>query len=167
MARARRFPYAERAECVRRAQTALDEACRHPLFEGRAAALSAFWSALGRALPDGFDRAYQQVKAGDPAGADVLIEFLEADPRFFRSGYLKADVAQYLKRVALTEEQRARLRKVVLEVVSSRDGRELRRYCHLATVLDDQAFRDQLHRLIASSDAGARRRAGWILAALR
>lgn len=166
MARPRPFPYAERAERFRTAQQALNDACRHPLFAGRAAALDAFWSALEGALPEGFDQAYQQVKAGDPAGAELLIEFLEADPRFFRSGYLKADAVQYLKRVGLTETQRERLRKVVVKVVASRDGRELRRYCHLATVLDAPAFRDELQRLAASSDAGARRRASWVLAAL-
>jgi len=166
MPRRRPFPYAERAERVRNAQRALNEAGRHPLFEGRDSALGAFWAALGSALPPEFDAALLRARSGDPNGADVLIAFLEADPIFFRSGYYKADAAQYLKRVPLTEPQQARLRAAILKVVSTRDGREFRRYCRLAQHLDAPAFRIELQQLAEAPDAATRRRAGWVLAAL-
>ena len=166
MSKRRGFPYAERAERFRRAQRVLDDACRHPLFEGREAACDAFWSAAEDAVPPGFDDAYEQVKAGDPSGAELLIGFLEADPFFFRSGYLKADVAQYLKRAPLTEAQQERLRRVVVQIVSNRDGREFRRYCHLARALDSPALREELQGLAVSQDAAVRRRAEWVLRAL-
>lgn len=152
MSRRRSFPYAERAARVRTAQAADD--------------VGMFWAAMGSALPPDFGDAYEQIKAGDPTGAERMIEFLEADPYFFRSGYLKADAAQYLKRVPLTPKQRARLRQVILARVADPDRREFRRYCHLAAAVADPDFRDRLAALAQSPAPGVRRRAGWVLDAL-
>jgi hypothetical protein len=163
---ARSFPFAARADRFRRAQRALNESSKRPFFEGRDAALDEYWAAAEQALPPGFDQASASLRNGDPAGVTVAIEFLEADPIVFRSGYLKGDLVTYLKRVPLSEPQRERLRGVVLQLVASRDGREFRRYCQLARRLDGPEFRAKLEELAASSDADVGRRAGWVLKAL-
>jgi hypothetical protein len=46
------------------------------------------------ALPGGLIRNYELFKAGDQNARDELIRFLEADPLFFRSGYLKEGMIQ-------------------------------------------------------------------------
>src|SRR5262249_61692702 len=50
------------------------------------------------AFPSPFWDAYRRLKRGDPGGLETAIGFLEADPRFFRSGYLKAGLARFVRR---------------------------------------------------------------------
>ena len=50
----------------------------------------------------------------------MAVQFLEVNPEFFRAGYIKEKTVQLLKRVDLTQEQRARLRRVVLDRIQGR-----------------------------------------------
>jgi hypothetical protein len=164
---ARIFPFSERAARVEAATKALKAAAAHPHFEGRDACIEEFWMAIEAALPPDFDDAYAKLKAGDSSGIETILQFLEADPIFFRSGYLKADLVRFLSRTPLSGPQIERLRVVVLRVAGLRDGREFRRYCRLARRLDAPPFRSELEALLSSDDADIRRRAGWVLDALR
>ncbi len=94
------------------------------------------------------------------------IEFLNADPWFFRSGYVKAKLIRMLTRLPLTTEQLDRLRSVVLNVVDRRGGQEFRAYCRLARRVDAPDLRANLQLRLSHSDKGVRRRAGWVLDAL-
>ena len=47
------------------------------------------------------------------------MSFLEVDPYFFRSGYIKADLLRHLKRAPLTRSQEQRLRNVILARLST------------------------------------------------
>jgi hypothetical protein len=125
-----------------------------------------FWEAMRAALPPGFWHSAEQLKNGDPTGLDTIIEFLEADPIYFRSGYLKADLLRWLNRVSLTQEQFQRLGRVVLHVVSANWRREFNRYCLLARRLDGPQFRSDLQRLSRSPRLDVRRRAERVLAVL-
>jgi hypothetical protein len=138
----------------------------HPSFAEWEARVEAYWAAMRAAYPPDFWDAYMQLTAGDARGADLAIEFLEADPICFRSGYLKADFVRFLARIELTKDQLRRLRNVVLAVAETRDGREFRRYCALARKLDAPEFRERLERLARADSADIQRRAGWVLAAL-
>jgi hypothetical protein len=121
---------------------------------------------MRNALPPDFAEAAEQAKRGDPSRADMLIDFLEADPFYFRSGYLKGDLVRWLNRTPLSAKQNSRLRAVVLHVVATGWRREFRRYCGLARRLDGQEFRAALERLASSDHEGVRLRARWVLAAL-
>lgn len=117
-------------------------------------------------LPEAFWTSIEQVQSGDPAGAELLIEFLEADPYYFRSGYLKADVLRWLGRIPLDEAQKGRLRTVVLNVIPLGWRREFRRYCAFAKRLDSPTFRHDLAALAASKDTDTSNRARRMLNAL-
>ncbi|HLI68014.1 MAG TPA: hypothetical protein VKU90_16740 [Caulobacteraceae bacterium] len=149
MSRKKVFPYAERAQAV-------EEARKNRWIDR-------FWAALNLALPPDFWPQYNDLKAGDADSIDPMIDFLEADPMFFRSGYIKADVLRWINRLPLTTTQMRRLQAVVVGVTERRGGREFRRYCNLARRLEDTEFRLQIERLRGHADAAVRRRANWVV----
>ena len=103
--------------------------------------------------------------ASDVDTADIL-DFLEADPVFFRSGYMKESLLGELKKRTLDRREAERLQAIILNVVRKPDRREFRRYCRVATIVDDQGFRQKLRDLEAADDADVRRRATWVWDAL-
>lgn len=79
-----------------------------------------------------FERAFQETNYCDKALTEFVICFLEVDPRFFRSGYIKQVILTRLKRSVLCEHDQRRLRGVCVDAVSRRGGREFKYYCRLA-----------------------------------
>jgi len=138
--------------------------------EGRERAVAAFHAAVRDAYPSGFwevlGAGYERLAAGERDAVEIAVLFLEADPWFFRSGYVKEDLLRRLKRLCLTADASERLRAVLLAAVDLRDRREFRRYCHLARALDAPDLRQALAGRRTSPDAGVRRRAEWMLAAV-
>jgi hypothetical protein len=118
------------------------------------------------AFPGGLDREMRMLRKEDPEAVEMAVRFLEADPWFFRSGYIKEELLDRLRQVALTDDQQERLRSVILEQIESGGGREFRRYCHLARLLDAPAFREVVLKLAGSQDSRVARRARWVLTAL-
>ena len=102
----------------------------------------------------------------DPAAVETLVRFLEADVYCFRSGYLKADVCDAIKRLELDPPTTRRLRAVVLAVVDSWDRREFRAYCRLARAVDGEDLRAALRDRLTWSKPHVPRRARWVLEAI-
>lgn len=112
------------------------------------------------------DDAVKSVKQGDSTKVNMLIEFLECDPRFFRSGYQKERILSALSRIPHSEGTKDRLRRVILHVVDSSDRREFRYYCHLARHVDSAEMRLALSDRLNSTDHAVARRARWVLTSL-
>ena len=125
-----------------------------------------FHEALEAAYPPSFWDDYQCLTRGEANGAESAIRFLEADPYFFRSGYVKEKLIRHIKRPMLSPTFVTRLQAVVVAVVEKRDGREFRDYCRLACKVDAPALRERLTRRLAHDDPNVRRRARWVLEAL-
>lgn len=119
------------------------------------------------AFPGGLARGMASLAAGDLTTIETSIRFLEADPWFFRSGYIKAEILRRLRRAELTPVQVARLRRVILARIAGRDTREFRWYCRLARTIADSEFLAEIERLHSSSVAAIARRAGWVAAQIR
>jgi len=113
------------------------------------------------------ERDIEPLRTGKPSAVEMGIQFLELDPWFFRSGYMKETLIRLLRRQNLTEEQATRLRNTVLAVVDKGDRREFRHYCRLAVTVEDANFRRQLLQRLRGDDPGCARRALWILTRLR
>jgi hypothetical protein len=138
-----------------------------PAQEERIAAVTRYWELYDQlAFPGGLSRGIMLLAAGDHNATRTAVDFLEADPHFHRSGYIKADILRYLKRADLDEGQRERLRRVVLDRVMGPDTREFRRYCRIATVLDIDWFRQSLMDQLENPDPVTKRHAEWVLMAL-
>lgn len=121
---------------------------------------------LNGAYPPGFWEDFEKLRAGDAAGLESAIAFLEADLMFFRSGYVKTKLTRYIKPSMLTPAQAARLRRVVLSIVDRRDDRDFRAFCRLARKVDAPELHEQLRQRLKSTDANIRRRARWVLDAV-
>ena len=168
------FPYHQRAAIVREKQAALHAAFadvrhrydRSPANQRWRRSIEELRAALEAAFPPDFDAALNGLRRADCGGIDVLIEFLEADPMFFRSGYVKTQILRALKRVPLTLPQVSRLHAVILGVVGTRWNREFGDYVRLALKLDDPNLRAGLRELVSAPGADTRRRAKRMLATL-
>lgn len=147
--------------------------------------IAAAFLASGRALPDlaklqaeyreayarlyspGFLDEVQRLKRREPTGIEYVLAFLEADPWHFRSGYLKSDLVRYLRRVDLTDDDRERLRAVIIAAWQKGPRTEYREYLRLARYLDSPEFRADLETLAASPDASKAERAKQALVSMR
>jgi hypothetical protein len=126
-------------------------------------ALKRFSTALNDLYSPAFYDATARLKAGDVTESETGIRFLEADPWCFRSGYMKSNIARYLRSVRMVERDKDRLRQVLLDVVKVGKRLEFREMCSLARKVDSPAFRGQLLALSESNDVGTAQRAGWML----
>jgi len=161
---------ARAADAQLRAAANARDASRPETYTTWLAAGVAWRAALAAAYPTGFWGAvgnrYERLSRSDPDAIEMAMAFLEADPWFFRSGYVKAAILRRLTRLSLTPRAVARLNRVVLAAVDGRDRREFRRYCRLAAAVATPRVSAALQERLASSDAGVRRRAEWMLATI-
>ncbi len=126
--------------------------------------LQASDSALEAAYPPNFWADFERLRSGDDLTAlETAIEFLEADPYFFRSGYVKEKLLRYVRSYVLAPEHAYRLQRVILNVVDSHFCRELREYCKLARKLNTEELRLQLESRLQSTDMAVQKRARWVL----
>ena len=105
----------------------------------------------------------KEIEELDGEWRDNALTFLEVNPRYFRSGYDKAQLLRYLKRADLSPKHRQRLQAVLLDVVGRPSGVEFRQYCQLASSLASKELASALSKLVKSEDEGVRRRASWML----
>lgn len=156
-----------------RMHRAIREAWRHRLEspahkrEWHDACLRFHESYDGLAFPGGLERGMALLKQHDASTIEVATRFLEVDPWFNRSGYIKADLIRWLRQAPLSGHQRERLRAVILARIQGRDAREFRWYCRLARFLASPQFLEQVRALAASPDPRIARHASWVLAQLR
>jgi hypothetical protein len=108
-----------------------------------------------------------RLRDGDAGAVEEAIEYLEADPWTYRSGYAKGRAMRYLRQRPLDARQRRRLDRVVLAQIDAGDRMELRETVDLARHLGPQGLRGPLVERLASGDRGRARRALIVLAALR
>jgi len=118
------------------------------------------------AFPGGLDRERQLLRARDPQAVEMAVRFLESDPWFFRSGYIKEELLEHLRRAVLTDDQQERLRTVILDRIEGAGRREFRRYCLLARLLDAPIFREAVQKRSESPNPRISRQACWVLTAL-
>jgi hypothetical protein len=125
-----------------------------------------FHRSWNEAFPPNFWQDFEQLKNGYREGLSTGLKFLEADPWFFRSGYVKADLLRYVKKIEFTENETSRIERILLKVVDTRDAREFRDYCQLARVVKTEFLRSELEKRLVHSDQDICRRAKWMLRAL-
>ena len=113
-----------------------------------------------------FEGAIELLRLGQPGQpADWAIAYLEADPWYFRSGYLKASLSRWLRQVELTEDQRQRLQATILRNLPKGPRLDFTETRKLARRLDTPAFRTELERLTNHRNSSTADRARRLLAA--
>lgn len=79
------------------------------------------------------DEVIKGIEYGDPACAELGIEFIEEDRLFAFGRILKSNTARALRRASLTDAHKERIRKRVVEMLGRRYlPREYRQYAKLA-----------------------------------
>ena len=123
------------------------------------------WSEV---FTDRFRAAEGALKAGDRAGLEYCVRFLEADPWCLGSGYTKGRLIPAIVQFELHEAMRERIRRVILAVVDdTRRRREIRRYGQLARAVDSADLRTQLEHRTADAQPQVRYNANNVLEILR
>ena len=103
------------------------------------------------------ERVFGDTDFKDQETIEFVISFLELDPRFFRSGYIKEAMLQKVGRAELNLKQLMRLRAVLIDAVDRRGGREFRRYCRLAAHIRDCNLVSELRSLSSEGDSAGSR----------
>ncbi len=129
-------------------------------------AVALFHKTIEEAYPIGFWAEFEMLRTDKSCKPDLTITFLEDDPWFFRSGYVKEKLIEMIVQQQLTRGTAARLRSVVLQAILNRDRREFRRYCKLARRVSNEEFVTAVTSLSQSADEGVARRARWVLEAI-
>jgi hypothetical protein len=104
------------------------------------------------------------VRDGDPAAIERCLTFLEADPKYFRSGYVKESIWRRFMHAPLADRQLRRLEDVALAYVGRRLTRE---YWYMARTMAEtgsHAFWQEVRRLAEVSERTPARRATMLLA---
>jgi hypothetical protein len=104
-----------------------------------------------------FDRPWMiasAIDAEETGAIEAAISYLEEDPWIFRSGYGKATLLRRLKHAdgQLSDEQRDRLRRVLVHYVDIGQRWDLREACSLARALDSPWLRAELVRRLHDDD---------------
>lgn len=103
----------------------------------------------------------------DPDEVDSAIAFLEVDPWFFRSGYLKQIMWDRLKGTYLKPDQMKRLEKVAERYLHKRVQREFWHMVRFFRVRGGEAFWATIAAIANEKSAEAGRKAHWMLLARR
>jgi len=119
------------------------------------------------AFPGGLKEALNLLKQNDPATIEVAIVYLEADPYFHRSGYIKQQIARLLKQSILSEQNILQIQAVLLQFIQQGRGRQEHEYNRLAKKIKTPAFIESLQEIVRTTkEAGTSRRAKNMLAIL-
>lgn len=115
------------------------------------------------AFPGGLRVGLERLAERDPQIVELVIQFLEFDPRFFRSGYIKEKFLRRLKRCDLTDAQRRRLANMILRSVDSGGRREFKGFSRLAVAAQSPMLVDAVTLRQLSSDPEVVRRANAVM----
>jgi hypothetical protein len=131
-------------------------------------AARAFHAAYDRlAFPGGLSREFELLRISDVTAIEMAIRFLEANPWYFRSGYHKADILKMLREHPLSDDQCARMRKVIVERVRDRPVREKRAYARFAPKVSTPQFEAEITNIAENANHHAARHAQWVLDCLK
>ncbi len=103
------------------------------------------------------ERAYTEWAYADEELLEFVVCYLEVDPRYFRSGYIKAVLLTRLKRSDPDEARLARIRNMLVDAVERRDVPEFKYYCRLAAVVASAELAARVQRLLDSAEPAPRR----------
>ena len=141
------------------------EACqREPHGPEHKAACEAFHAQYDQlAFPGGLGRGLALLGGKHPYAVETAIAFLEADPWFHRSGYIKEKLLSRLKHVPLSQHDVRRLSRLVIRSVDGGGRREFHAYARLAGALQAQVVAETMRERQASRDPEVARRANEVL----
>lgn len=133
---------------------------KQPHGPDHATACSTFHANYDRlAFPGGLNDGLERLKQLRPDAVETAIQFLEADPWFHRSGYIKEEILRRLKHPEFSESQRKRLTSLVVQSLRSGTDRVFHYFKNLAPFLDRGVIRSTAEEAMKESQPRICRRA--------
>ena len=99
----------------------------------------------------------------DPALRRFAFLYLDEDTRYFRSGYIVERLMRKVKKIDLTEDEKATIRQMVLRRVEHGRQRDFRQVCRLIPRVQTDDFRREVEAHLNSHNEAIRRWAGFAL----
>ena len=97
------------------------------------------------------DRFLAALASGEAEAKKCALTFLEYDPYYYRSGYMKAKLLVRLKHLPLTGDEAARMRGIVCKAILDRRPKcEFRYYARMLKNVGTPEFRRQIRALTVS-----------------
>ncbi|MBO9492339.1 hypothetical protein J7384_18400 [Endozoicomonas sp. G2_1] len=109
------------------------------------------------------DQIYESPILDNQETLEFVLVFLEIDPIFFRSGYIKEDMIQKLKKTKLNADQLTRIHSILIDAVENRGQREFKRYCRLAKAVSSGAIIETLNCVFQQGKGARKSRAKLML----
>jgi hypothetical protein len=106
----------------------------------------------------------EQIRSGDSAAVESAIRFLTADPRHFRSGYLKEFVWRVIPRLNLSAADIERLEGVAFNYLQKQISREFWYMCRAMARVGTQKLWQRVTQQLGNGDPLVAKRASYLLA---
>lgn len=108
------------------------------------------------------------LRACNPEAIECAIRYLEFDPYYFRSGYIKSKLLTRLKHIDLSDNDRIRLRAVVLNAAASPLPKpEFPGYLHLIPRIKDESWKSIVKNMnVPATQRNEKRKCAVIAACL-
>lgn len=111
----------------------------------------------------GGDKSLDALKSHDIGSIADALDFLDADPMHFRSGYTKEEVWRRLGRAPLTPTDKIRLEQIALRYLMRRIAREFWLMARVMSKLGSAEFWNQVAQLANSLEEPTKSRALYLL----
>lgn len=110
----------------------------------------------------GGDASLDALKLHEPAAIQVAIDFLDADPRHFRSGYLKEELWRRIRNAPLIQEDKTRLEGIAMKYLDRRISRDFWWMARVMSVLAPKTFWDRVRAVAESEPPPKKTRAQYL-----
>jgi hypothetical protein len=112
----------------------------------------------------GGDANLDALKRHEPGAIQLAIDFLDADPQHFRSGYTKEEVWRRIRNAPLTQEDRIRLQDIAMKYLNRRISREFWAMARVISVIAGSEFWHRVRAVSEREEQPMKTRAGYLLA---
>jgi hypothetical protein len=119
------------------------------------------------AFPGGLTKRLHELSQQNPEAVEDAICFLEVDPNYFRSGYIKERILHRLKHCRISAGQRTRLMQCILRSIEGGSRRVFAAYARAAGAHPTSTLLAAVESRLDSPDPEVRRRASQVLAVTR
>lgn len=142
---------------------AAHRACVPHWIPGHKEAAERFHRAVQNAWPPGFFTQLDRCRRGEKEALNDILDFIEACPRFFRTGYVLDKALRFVGRPPRSSTQDARLRHIVLKAVRMELRLPFRNIGKVARAVDSPELRKELARVVSEARSPIRERALSVL----
>ncbi len=163
----------ENAQKIEELRTAVNDTFRHKNESSQAEqawqdATKKFHNAYDwLAFPSGLEKGLELLKKHYPSTIDTAINYLYANPYFFRSGYIQQKIAHYLKSASLSTKQIIDLHETFIAHLTEDKTAHRREYYQLARTIANDEFRKKIENIIdTTADEEIIKRARYLLTQL-